>query len=98
VTTTDNRFQGTDSYSPEDRQFIGQTWARRFSTRFRQVANGFPAAVRVAYGGDIQRAWYESDEVVLAKVAAFERASGLPARDWVAIGRDVEGRGEDELA
>jgi hypothetical protein len=70
-----------------------QQWA--FSSRFRKVANRYPRRVAEAYGRDLARALADDDLTVALTVAEWERAQGLPVRDWVAIGRDEEGRGED---
>jgi hypothetical protein len=62
------------------------------STRFRRVADKYPRRVWEAYGGDIAMAAGDSDEHVAATVREWEIANGLEPRDWVAWGRDQEGR------
>ena len=69
----------------------------RHSLRFRQVSTRYPRRVSEAYGGDIEQAARDSDEQVAARVAKWERAQGLEPREWVAIGREEEGRDEDEV-
>ena len=59
--------------------------------RFRQVADRYPHRVAQAYGGDFERAAADTDEIVAATVAAWERARGLPVRDWPAIGAKERG-------
>lgn len=61
------------------------------SERFRRVSNGYPNAVALAYGRDLERAAGDSDERVAATVAAWEREQGLEPRDWQAIGADERG-------
>ena len=58
---------------------------RLHSNRFRQVANGYPRTVALAYG-DIARAAADTNEQVAATVAAWERRQGIPIGDWQAIG------------
>ena len=66
------------------------------SLRFRRVSNRYPRRVAEAYDRDLARAAGDSDEQVAATVAEWERAQGLPVRDWIASGRDDEGRADDE--
>lgn len=63
------------------------------SLRFRRVSNRYPRRVAEAVG--IEEASRLSDEEVARRVAEWERAHGLEARDWYRIGREDEGRGED---
>jgi hypothetical protein len=58
------------------------------SMRFRKVSTRYPRRVAEAYGGDLDKAFAESDEVVAATVAAWERSEGLEPRDWRAIGAE----------
>ena len=57
------------------------------STRFRKVSTAYPFMVTDAYGGDMAEAMADSDGLVAARVAEWERSQGLEPRDWVAIGR-----------
>jgi hypothetical protein len=61
------------------------------SIRFRGVANRYPRRVAEAYAGDLAAAAGATDDEVAARVTAYERAEGLPVRDWAAVGR-AEGR------
>ena len=45
--------------------------------------------------GDPARAAQASDEEVARTVAEWEQAQGLTVRDWIAIGREEEGRDEE---
>lgn len=65
------------------------------SFRFRAIANGYARVVALAYDHDIARAALDSDEQVAATVAAWERANGIPVRDWYAIGIE-EGKGDHD--
>lgn len=64
------------------------------SARFRKVANAYARAVTFAYDHDLEAAARDTDAQVAETVAAWERANGIPVRDWVRIGLD-EGRGDD---
>jgi hypothetical protein len=55
------------------------------TNRHRKVST---RRVAEAYGGDLDRAMADTDEQVAATVAAWERAHGVPVRDWRAIGRE----------
>ena len=59
--------------------------------RFPQGAERYPRRVAEAYGGDFDRAAADSDAAVAATVAAWERAHGMPVRDWPAIGAAERG-------
>lgn len=61
------------------------------SVRFRRVSNGYPRRVAEAYGRDIAAAAADDDATVAQRVAEYERAHGLPVRDWPSQGRS-EGR------
>lgn len=65
----------------------------RHSERFRAVSTRYPRRVAEAYAGDIARAAADDDAQVADTVAAWERAHGLPVRDWYALG--AEERDED---
>jgi hypothetical protein len=56
------------------------------SNRFRKVSTRYARRVAKAYGFDLAKAAQDSDEVVAAKVRAWEIANGLKPRDWVASG------------
>ena len=61
--------------------------AVQHSNRFRKVSTLFPHMVARAYDRDLARAMADTDEQVLATVAAWEQANGLEPQDWQAIGR-----------
>jgi hypothetical protein len=63
------------------------------SLRFRKVSNRYTLRVTEAYEGDIAAAAADDGATVAARVAAWERAQGLPVTDWVALG-EAEGRGQ----
>jgi hypothetical protein len=60
--------------------------ARRFSERFRKVSDRYPLRVAEAYDYYLDPAMAESDELVAATVAGWERRHGGPILDWRAIG------------
>lgn len=71
------------------------------SNRFRRVSNLYPRAVAEAYGRDLTRAMADSDDVVAANVAAWERANAIPERDWYAMGASegkARTRGSTDIA
>ena len=70
------------------------SWAH--SERFRKVSNAYPRLVTEAYEGDQAQAMADDDATVAARVAEWECSQGLTPRDWVAWGRDEEGRGLDD--
>jgi len=55
--------------------------------RFRRVSTRYPRRVAEAYGGDLARAMADTDEIVAATVAAWERENGLLVTDWPTTGR-----------
>ena len=67
--------------------------AVQHSLRFRRVSTRYPHRVSEAYSGDLARAAADTDEQVAATVASWERAEGIPTRDWRRIGAEEE-RGE----
>jgi hypothetical protein len=80
-----------DQRRDDDQPVPGWDAAVAHNKRFRKVAARYPRRVAEAYGGDIEGAAADSDEAVAATVAAWERAHGLPVRDWPAIGADERG-------
>jgi hypothetical protein len=62
--------------------------AIRHTKRFRRVSTRYPRRVAEAYGGDLGQAMADNDAQVAATVAAWEKAQGLPVRDWPAIGAE----------
>lgn len=58
------------------------------SVRFRKVSTRYANQVAVAYGLDLARAAADTDEEVAATVATWERAEGIPTRDWCCIGAE----------
>ena len=77
-----------DNLQPSLTELIARENAIGHSQRFRKVANGYPRAVALAYDRDIFAAAVNSDDEVAARVAEWERATGLPVRDWWAIGTE----------
>ena len=65
--------------------------ARRFSERFRKVSNRYPLRVAEAYDYYLDPAMADSDELVAATVAGWERRQGGPILDWRAIGAQERG-------
>jgi 5-methylcytosine-specific restriction endonuclease McrA len=59
-----------------DRQSIERSFARRFGT------SRYSTRVAHAYDGDLERAECEGDDQVAARVAAWEKAHGMPVLDW----------------
>jgi hypothetical protein len=80
-----------DQRGDDDPPVPGWDAAVAHSRRFRQVADRYPRRVAEAYGGDIERAAGDSDDVVAATVAAWEQAHGVPVRDWPTIGAEERG-------
>ena len=72
----------SDSFEEQAFQVI----ATRHSERFRRVSNRYPLRVAEAYKGDLSRALSDSNEVVAATVAAWERRQGLDVTDWALVG------------
>jgi hypothetical protein len=70
--------------------------ARRFSERFRKVSDRYPLRVAEAYDYYLDPAMADSDELVAATVAGWERRQGVPVRDWRAIGAEEHGPADDE--
>jgi hypothetical protein len=52
------------------------------SQRFRNVSTRYPQRVAEAYEHDYASANDDTDEEVAARVAAWERANGLPVTEW----------------
>jgi len=69
----------------------GQNPAVQHSLNFRRVSNRYPSRVSEAYAGDLARAAADTDEQVAATVASWERAEGIPTRDWRGIGAEERG-------
>jgi len=69
---------------------------RRFSERFRKVSTDYPLRVAEAYDYYLDPAMADSDELVAAMVAGWERRNGMPVRDWRAIGAEERGQAGDE--
>lgn len=59
---------------------------REYFRRFARISKRYPFRVAEVYNGDLDRAMADSDLVVAAMVAAWERREGVPINDWYAIG------------
>jgi hypothetical protein len=59
----------------------------RHRVRFREIGGErYPSRVADAYDGDLERAATDTNEQVRERVAAWERAHGLPVADWRSLG------------